>query len=52
MSMPRQHARRDSDELHNDSRNLAISIAILRTEEIEKMRAKNHSNQYSYLAFR
>ena len=32
----RQHARRDSDELHNDSRNLAISLAILRTEGIEK----------------
>ena len=27
----RQHAQRDSDELHNDSRNLAISLAILRT---------------------
>ena len=40
MSIPgtvfdRQHARRDSDELHNDSRNLAISLAILRTEGID-----------------
>ena len=32
----RQHARREADELHNDSRNLAISLAILRTERIEK----------------
>ena len=31
----RQHARRDSDELRNDSRNLAISLAILRAEGIE-----------------
>ena len=31
-----QHARRDPDEFHNDSRNLAISSAILRTEGIEK----------------
>ena len=30
-----QHAQRDSDELHNDSRTLAISLAILRTEGIE-----------------
>ena len=30
-----QHARRDAEELHNDSRNLAISLAILRTEGIE-----------------
>ena len=42
MSIPgnafdRQHARRDSDELHNDSRNLAISLAILRSEGIEKI---------------
>ena len=26
-----QHARRDSDELYNDSRNLAILLDILRT---------------------
>ena len=31
-----QHARRDPDELHNDSRNLATTSAILRTEGIEK----------------
>ena len=40
MSIPgnvfdRQHAQRDSDELHNDSRNLATSLAILRTEGID-----------------
>ena len=40
MSIPgnvfdRQHARRDPDELLNDSRNLATSSAILRTEGIE-----------------
>ena len=32
----RLHARRDSDALHNDSRNLAIKLAILKTEGIEK----------------
>ena len=31
-----QHARRDHEELHNDSRNLKTSLAILRTEGIEK----------------
>ena len=31
----RQHARRDPDELHNDSRNLSMSLASLRTEGIE-----------------
>ena len=31
-----QHARRDPDELHNDSRNLATILATLRTEGIEK----------------
>ena len=36
----RLHARRDSEELHNDSRNLAISLAILRAEEIEKNGSK------------
>ena len=30
-----QHARRDLDELHNDSRKLAISLAFLRREGIE-----------------
>ena len=30
-----QHIRRDPDELHNDSRNLATSLAILRKEGIE-----------------
>ena len=30
-----QHARRDPDELHNDSRNLATSLANLRTEGID-----------------
>ena len=30
-----QHARRDPDELHNDSRNLATSLVILRREGIE-----------------
>ena len=29
-----RHARRDSDEFHNDSRSLAISLALLRTEGI------------------
>ena len=29
-----QHAQRDSDEVHNDSRNLAMSLAILRKEGI------------------
>ena len=42
-----QHARRDYDELHNNSRNLA-----LRSEGIEKLRAKNHCSQHLYLAFR
>ena len=32
----RQHAQRDFDELHNDSIILATSLAILRTEGIEK----------------
>ena len=31
----RQHARRDPDEWHNDSRNLATSLVILRKEGIE-----------------
>ena len=31
-----QHDRRDPDELHNDSRNLATPLAILRKEGIEK----------------
>ena len=31
-----QHARRNPDELHNDSRNVATSSAILSTEGIEK----------------
>ena len=31
----RQHARRDPDELHNYSRKLAISLAILRKEGTE-----------------
>ena len=40
MSIPgnvsdRQHARRDPEELHNDSRNLGISLAILRTEGLQ-----------------
>ena len=40
MSIPgnvfdRQHAQRDSDELHKDPRNLAISLAILGTKGIE-----------------
>ena len=30
-----QYARRDPDEIHNDSRNLATSVAILRREGIE-----------------
>ena len=30
-----QHAQRDPDELNNDSRKLATSLAILRTERIE-----------------
>ena len=48
-----QHARRDPDELHSVSRNLAISSAILRTEGIEKsVRSKVHCDQYFYLAFR
>ena len=41
MSIPgnvfdRQHARRDPDGLHNDSRTLATSLAILRKDRIEK----------------
>ena len=41
MSIPgnvfvRQHAQRDSDKLHNHSRNWALSLAILRTKGIEK----------------
>ena len=47
-----QHGQRDSDELHNDSRNLAISLAILRSEELRIVGAKNHCNQCLYLAFR
>ena len=40
MSIPgnvfdRQHARRDPDELHNDSRNLATLSSIVRKEGIE-----------------
>ena len=40
MSIPgnafdRQHAQRDPDELHNDSRNLATSLVILRKEGVE-----------------
>ena len=31
----RQHVRREPEELHNDSRNMAIPLAILRTEGIE-----------------
>ena len=31
-----QHARRDLDESHNGSRNLATLLGILRTEGIEK----------------
>ena len=31
-----RHARRDPDELHNDSRNLAASSGIHRREGIEK----------------
>ena len=47
-----QHARRDLDELHNDSRNLAISSAILRTEALRKVRSKDHCKQYHNLAVR
>ena len=47
-----QHVRRDHDELHNDSRNLATPSGIQRKEGMEKsVRAKNHCNQYLYLAF-
>ena len=35
-----QHARRHSDELHNDSNNLATLSAILRTEGIEKIESE------------
>ena len=35
-----QHARRNSDELHNDSNNLATLSAILRTEGIEKIESE------------
>ena len=31
----RQHVQRDPDELHNDSRNLATSLVILRKEGVE-----------------
>ena len=32
----RQHARRDPDEVQNDSRHLSTSLAILRREGIDK----------------
>ena len=47
----RLHARRDSGELHNDSSNLAISLAILRTEGIENSGSEEHCNQYLYFVF-
>ena len=40
-----QHARRDSDELYNDSRNLATSSTILRTEGIEKKSESEEPSQ-------
>ena len=45
MSIPgnvfdRQRARRDPVEFFNDSRNLATSLAILRTEGIEKIESE------------
>ena len=49
----RQHAQRVPEELHNDSRNLATPTGIKRREQTEcrKVGAKNHCNQYLYLAF-
>ena len=43
----RQHARRDPEELHNDSRNLAI----LRTEGIENSGSEEPWLSILYLAF-
>ena len=45
-------ARRDSGDLHKNSRNLATSSGVLRREGIEKSGAKNHCNQYLCLVFR
>ena len=45
-----QPARRVPEELHNDSKKLEISLAILRKEELRKVGVKNHCNQYLYLA--
>ena len=54
----RQHAQRDPEELHNYSRNLAtlleIAVDVEDSEKSRKLRivgAKNHCNQYLYLAF-
>ena len=54
----RQHAQRDPEESHNYSRNLAtlldIAVDVEDSERSRKLRivgAKNHCNQYLYLAF-
>ena len=47
-----QPARRVPDELHNDSRNLATSLVILRTEGIEKIESEEPLQSTPHLAFR
>ena len=56
MSIPgnvsdRQHARRDPEELHNDLRNLAISLAILRTEGLENSGSEEPLQSMPLLCF-
>ena len=46
-----QQARRDHDELHNDSRNLATSFAILRTEGNEKSESEEPLQSKSLSCF-
>ena len=48
----RQHARRDPDELHNDSRNLATLLAIHRKKELRKVREKSHRSQHLYFVLK
>ena len=46
----RQRAQRDSDEVHNDSRNLATIKAILRNEGVDNSGSEEHCNRYLYFA--
>ena len=46
-----QPARRVPDELHNDSRKLAASLVILRTEGIEKIESEEPLQSTPHLAF-